>query len=69
MGAMRNSRRILVGKPEEKELFGRPRSGWEGNIETDLKEIECEDVDCINVAENKVHWWILVNKALNRRVP
>ena len=30
--------RVLVGKPEEKRLFGRPRRRWEGNIKMDLQE-------------------------------
>jgi hypothetical protein len=27
----------LVGNPEGKKPFGRPRSKWEGNIEMDIK--------------------------------
>jgi hypothetical protein len=30
----------VVGKPEGKRLFGRPRHRWEGNSEMDCKEIE-----------------------------
>jgi hypothetical protein len=36
MGEMRNSYKILVGKPEEKRTFGRPRFGWEDNIRIGL---------------------------------
>jgi hypothetical protein len=36
---MRNACNILVGKPEEKRSFGRPRRKREDNIRTDLKEI------------------------------
>lgn len=29
--------RVLVGKPERRRLFGRPRGSWEGNIKMVLK--------------------------------
>jgi hypothetical protein len=32
----------LVGKPEEKRSFGRPRSRWEDNIKIHLKEQDNE---------------------------
>jgi hypothetical protein len=32
MGEIRNACRILVGKPEGKRQFGRPRPRWEDNI-------------------------------------
>jgi len=32
---------VLEGKREVKRLFGRPRIGWENNIKTCFKEIEC----------------------------
>jgi hypothetical protein len=39
MGEMRNTYNILVGKPDEKMPFGRPRRIWEDNIRMDLREI------------------------------
>jgi hypothetical protein len=36
---MRNSYKILVGKPEEKMPLGRLRHRWEVNIKMDLKYI------------------------------
>jgi hypothetical protein len=39
MGQMRNTYNIFVGKPDGKELFGRPGRKCEDNIRTDLKEI------------------------------
>jgi hypothetical protein len=30
---MRNAYNIFVGKPEKKRLLGRPKRGWEDNIE------------------------------------
>jgi hypothetical protein len=39
MGEMRNVCKILVGKPERKRLFGRPRHRCDDNIKMDLREI------------------------------
>jgi hypothetical protein len=39
MGEGRNVSRVLVGKPEGKKAFGRPRSRWEDGIKMDLREI------------------------------
>jgi hypothetical protein len=38
MGEMRKVYRMLVGKPEEKRLLGRPRRRWEDNIKMDHRE-------------------------------
>jgi hypothetical protein len=35
MGEMRNVYKILVGKPEGRRQFGRPRHRWEDNIRMD----------------------------------
>ena len=39
MGEGRVVHRVLVGKPEEKRPFGRPRRRWEDNIKMDLREV------------------------------
>jgi hypothetical protein len=39
MGEGRNVYRVLVGNPEGKRLFGRPRRRWEDGIKMDLEEI------------------------------
>jgi hypothetical protein len=39
MGEGRNVYRVLVGKPEVKRPFGRPRRRWEDEIKMDLGEI------------------------------
>jgi hypothetical protein len=44
---------MLVGKSEEKRSVGRPSYRWEDNINTDVKEIECEDVDCIQPTQDR----------------
>ena len=39
MGEGRGVHRVLVGKPEGKMPFGRPRRRWEDNIKMDLQEV------------------------------
>ena len=42
---------VLVGKPEGKRLLGRPRLRWVDNIEMDLQEMGCGDIDWIELAQ------------------
>jgi hypothetical protein len=39
MGEERVAYRILVGRPEVRRPFGRPRRRWEVNIKMDLQEV------------------------------
>jgi hypothetical protein len=39
------------------------------NIKMDLIEIGWDDVDLIDMAQDRVQWRVLVNKVLNLRVP
>jgi hypothetical protein len=41
---IRNSYRLLVGKPEGKRPLGRPRRRWVDNIRMDLGEVGWGDV-------------------------
>jgi hypothetical protein len=43
----------LVENPEGKRLLGRTNHRWENNIKTDIKEILCECVDWIYLAQNR----------------
>ena len=45
--------RVLVGKPEGKITFGRPRRRWEDNIKTDLQEVGCGGMDWIELAQDR----------------
>jgi hypothetical protein len=47
----RNAYRILVGKPEGKRPLGRPRRRWVDNIKKDLRVIEWDGVDWIDMAQ------------------
>jgi hypothetical protein len=39
MGEKRGAYRILVGRPEGKRPFGRPRPRWKDNIKMDIQDI------------------------------
>jgi len=39
LGDRRVAYKVLVGKPEEKSLLGRPRHRWEDNMKSDLQEV------------------------------
>jgi len=40
MGERRDVYRVLMGKPEGKRPFGRPRHRWEDNIKVDLRKVD-----------------------------
>ena len=68
MGEGRGVHRVLVGKPEGKGLFGRPRRRWEDNIKMDLQEVGGGG-DWIELAQVRNRWRALVNTVMNFRVP
>ena len=45
--------RDLAEKPEGKRPLGRPRHRWEDNIKIDLQEVECRDMDWIQLAPDR----------------
>jgi hypothetical protein len=61
----RNACWILIGKPEGKRPLGRPRRRWVDNIKMDLREIEWDGVDWIELAQDSYQWRALVNKVMN----
>ena len=58
-----------MGKSECKRPLGRPRRRWEDIIKMDLQEVECGDMDWIELAHNRDRWRALVNAVVNLRVP
>jgi hypothetical protein len=48
--------RILMGKPEGKRPLGRPRCRWVDNIKMDLREIGCDVMYWIDLAQNMDQW-------------
>ena len=65
----RRSFKILTGNPTGKRRLGRPRRGWEENIRMDLKEIVINTRNWVDSAQDRDYWRVLVNVALNLRVP
>jgi hypothetical protein len=69
MRETRNAYRILVGKPEGKRPLGRQSSRWVDNIKIDLREIEWDGMDWIDLAQDRDQWRALVNTMMNLQVP
>jgi hypothetical protein len=57
--------RVLVGKPEGKRPFGRPRRRWEDGIRMDLREIGWGSVEWIELAQDSYRWRTVVNTVMN----
>jgi hypothetical protein len=66
---MRSEYKILVGKSEGKIPLGRPKRRQEDNIRMDLREIGCEGVACIRMAQGRFQWLAVVNTVMNLCVP
>jgi hypothetical protein len=63
-----NACRGLEGKQEGKRSFGKPRRSVKDKIKTNRKDIECEAVAWIDLAQARDQCQALANKALNLRV-
>jgi hypothetical protein len=61
--------RVLVGKPEGKRQLGRTRRRREDNIKMEHPEVECDDMDWIELAQDRDRWQALVNAVMNLRFP
>jgi hypothetical protein len=53
MGEIRKAYKTLVGKPEGKRPLGRPTCRWNNIINMGLKEIGCDGLDCIGLAQDR----------------
>ena len=69
MGERRGVQGVLVGKPEGKRPFGRPRRRWEDNIKMDLQEVGGGFGDWMELAQDRERWRALVSTVRNLRVP
>jgi hypothetical protein len=65
MEEKRNAYRILVEKPEGKRPLERPRRRWVDIIKVDLRDIERDGVDWIELAQDMDQWRALVNTVMN----
>jgi len=52
MGEMCNMYKILIGKPKRNRSSGRPSRRWEDTIKINLKEVGCEYIYLIQVAQD-----------------
>ena len=65
----RSDLKILTDKPTGKRPLGRPRRRWDDNIRMDLEEIGISAGNFVDSAQDRNYWRVLVNAALNLRVP
>ena len=68
-GERRGVYRVLVGKPEGKRPFERPRHRWEDNMKMDLQEMECGGMDWIDLAQDRDRGRAIVNAVMSLSVP
>jgi hypothetical protein len=52
---------ILVGKPERKRPFGKPRHRWGDGFKTYLREIGSGGVQRVYLAQDRDRWRVVVN--------
>jgi hypothetical protein len=57
--------KILISKLTEKRCLGRSRHRWNDNVRMDFKEINVNMRSCIDYAQGRDYWKVLVNMALN----
>jgi hypothetical protein len=69
MGEMRNTCKILVGKPERKRPFGIPKRRWDDNIRMDLWETGWEGVDWTNLIQDRGQWRAVVKTVMEFWMP
>jgi hypothetical protein len=69
MGKGRDVYRVWVGRPKGKRPLGISRHRWEDNIKLDLRGIEIDGANWIQLAQDRVQWRAFVNTMMNLRVP
>jgi hypothetical protein len=52
-GEERKVYKVLAGKPEGKRPLGKPRRRWEDGIRMDLREPGLEDVEWVQLAQDR----------------
>jgi len=69
IGETRGISRVFVGKSEGKRPHGRHRHRGEDNINMDLQEVECGNMDWIELVQERDKWRGLVSVVMNLWVP
>jgi hypothetical protein len=64
-----NAYGIFVGYPEGKRPLGKPRRSWMDEIKMNLRDIEWDGVDMVDLAQDRDQRRALVNTVMNLRVP
>jgi hypothetical protein len=67
MGKERKVCKVLMGKPNGRRPFGRPRRRWEDGVRMDLREIGLGGVDWIRLAQDRDRWRAVVSAVMNLR--
>jgi hypothetical protein len=67
-GGYKNTYTTLLGKPEGTRPFGRPRRRWENNVKIALKDTSCQNVDWIQLAQDRVQWPAVLNMVMKLRI-
>ena len=65
MELSRNAYRVLVGIPEGKRPLRKQRHSWEDNIEMDMREVDCDAEDWINLAQDRIQWRAYISATMN----
>jgi hypothetical protein len=65
----RNAYRKLVGTPEGKRPLRRPGRRWVNNIKMDVRKIEWDGIDWIDLSQDRDQWRALVNTVMNLEAP
>jgi hypothetical protein len=60
--------RVMVGKPEGRRSFVRPRHRCEDNIKMDLQKV-VGGMEWIDLAQSRDRWRVVVDLVMNLRVP
>jgi hypothetical protein len=63
-GTKRNAYRIFMEKPEGKRPPGRERRRWVDNIKMDLRGIEWDGMDWIDLAQDRGQWRAALNTVM-----
>jgi hypothetical protein len=59
----------IGGKTRGKETTVKTKCSWDGNINIDHQELECDCWDCIELAQGREMWQEIESTVMNLRIP